>query len=209
VWAQSFPLLSAARDVPEFVRDAVRAGRHGVKAGRGFYDYEGQTAEDLLRERDRRLLGWLRERDRYRLGAATESAMMKRTKIAAPEFGLRTGAFSNAYCVEVGDAVIIHTAGHLAVDASGSVVGGADTARQAEHIYGVIENILRAAGATLDHVVKTTAYVSDIRDYPAVNEIRNKVFAGREPASTIVEVSKFVHPGAKIEIEAVAIRPRA
>jgi 2-iminobutanoate/2-iminopropanoate deaminase len=144
-----------------------------------------------------------------RLGAATESAMMKRTKIAAPEFGLRTGAFSNAYCVEVGDAVIIHTAGHLAVDASGSVVGGADTARQAEHIYGVIENILRAAGATLDHVVKTTAYMTDIRDYPAVNEIRNKVFAGREPASTIVEVSKFVHPGAKIEIEAVAIRPRA
>jgi 3-hydroxybutyryl-CoA dehydrogenase len=208
VWAQSFPLISASPDVPAFVGEAVSAGRHGLKSGRGFYDYQGQAAEDLLRERDRRLLRWLRERDRYRLGAATEPSM-RRTKIAAPEFGLRTGAFSNAYSVEVGDAVIIHTAGHLAVDASGVVVGSEDTARQAEHIYGVIEGILHAAGATLDHVVKTTAYLSDIRDYPAVNEVRNRVFAGREPASTIVEVSKFVHPGAKIEIEAVAIRPRA
>ena len=133
---------------------------------------------------------------------------MKRVKIAATEFGLRTGAFSNAYCVEVSDAVIIHVAGHLAVDADGNVVGGADTAKQAEHIYGVIERILTAAGASLDDVVKTTAYLTDIRDYPAVNAVRNRVFAGREPASTMVEVAKFVHPAAKIEIEAVAIRAR-
>ena len=68
--------------------------------------------------------------------------------------------------------------------------------------------LMLAPGATLDHVVKTTAYLSDIRDYPAVNEVRNRVFAGREPASTMVEVTKFVHPAAKIEIDAVAIRPR-
>jgi enamine deaminase RidA (YjgF/YER057c/UK114 family) len=38
--------------------------------------------------------------------------------------------------------------------------------------------------------------------------VRNTVFAGREPASTMVEVTKLVHPLAKIEIEAVAIRAR-
>jgi 2-iminobutanoate/2-iminopropanoate deaminase len=202
-----FPEISAVREVPPVVRRAVAGGALGLKAGRGFHDYSGRPAEELLRERDRRLLLWLRERDRYRLGAPAETSM-KRTKIAGPEFGLRTGAFSNAYCVEVGDAVIIHIAGHLAVDAAGDVVGGADTAKQAEHIYGVIQRILATAGATLDHVVKTTAYLSDIRDYPAVNEVRNRVFAGREPASTMVEVTKFVHPAAKIEIDAVAIRPR-
>jgi 3-hydroxybutyryl-CoA dehydrogenase len=207
VWAQMFPEISAVREVPPVVRRAVAGGALGLKAGRGFHDYSGRPAEELLRERDRRLLLWLRERDRYRLGAPAETSM-KRTKIAGPEFGLRTGAFSNAYCVEVGDAVIIHIAGHLAVDAAGDVVGGADTAKQAEHIYGVIQRILATAGATLDHVVKTTAYLSDIRDYPAVNEVRNRVFAGREPASTMVEVTKFVHPAAKIEIDAVAIRPR-
>ena len=207
VWTQMFPEISAAREVPSAVRRAVADGALGLKSGRGFYEYGGRPAEELLRDRDRRLLLWLRERHRYRLGAPAESTM-KRTKIAAPEFGLRTGAFSNGYCVEVGDAVVIHVAGHLAVDAAGNVVGGADTARQAAHIYGVIERVLAAAGATLDHVVKTTAYLSDIRDYPAVNEVRNRIFAGREPASTMVEVTKFVHPEAKIEIEAVAIRPR-
>lgn len=131
---------------------------------------------------------------------------MERRKIAGPQFGTRTGAFSNGYVVDLGTATIVYTAGHLAVDANGQIVGGSDAARQAEHIYGVLETILAEAGATLDDVVKTTAYLTDIRDYPAVNEVRNRVFAGREPASTIVEAPKLVHPLAKIEIELVAIR---
>lgn len=133
---------------------------------------------------------------------------MKRRRIAGPQFGRRTGAFSNGYVVDLGTAEAIYTAGHLAVDAEGRVVGGTDTARQAEYVYGVLEGILRAAGASLDDVVKTTAFLTDIRDYPGVNEVRNRVFAGREPASTIVEVTKLVHPDAKIEIELVAIRTK-
>jgi len=119
---------------------------------------------------------------------------------------MRTGAFSNGYVVDLGAAELIHTAGHLAVDGAGRVVGGADTAQQAEYVYGVLEGILRAAGASLDDVVKTTAYLTDIRDYPRVNEVRNRVFAGREPASTIVGVTRLVHPDARIEIELVAVR---
>lgn len=226
VWTQMFPEISAAREIPSSVRSAVDAGALGLKSGRGFYDYRDRPADALLRERDRRLLQWLRERDRYRVGSSTSASGAapapppaaaapstgavdrRRAKIAGPEFGMRTGAFSNGYSVEVGDATIIHVAGHLAVAADGTVVGGSDTARQAEYIYGVIESILKAGGATLDDVVKTTAYLTDIRDYPAVNVVRNRVFAGREPASTMVEVTKLVHPLTKIEIEAVAIRHR-
>jgi len=131
---------------------------------------------------------------------------MPRTRITKKEFGLRTGAFSHGYCVDVGTAVAIYTAGQLAVDAEGHIVGGEDAARQTEHIYAVLAGILREAGASLDDVVKTTAYLTDIRDYPRVNEVRNRVFAGREPASTIIEVSKLVHPAAKVEIEAIALR---
>jgi 2-iminobutanoate/2-iminopropanoate deaminase len=72
----------------------------------------------------------------------------------------------------------------------------------------VLEGILHETGASVDDVVKTTAYLTDIRDYPRLNEVRNRVFAGREPASTVVEVSKLVHPAAEVEIEAVAIRTR-
>jgi len=217
VWTQMFPEISAAREIPPTVRRAVAEGAFGLKSGRGFYDYRGRSADALLRERDRRLLRWLRERGRYRQAPSASAAAPpppasagtgRRAKIAGPEFGMRTGAFSNGYSVEVGDATIIHVAGHLAVDADGTIVGGSDSARQAEFIYGVIERILKAAGATLDDVVKTTAFLTDIRDYPAVNVVRNTVFAGREPASTMVEVTKLVHALAKIEIEAVAIHHR-
>jgi 3-hydroxybutyryl-CoA dehydrogenase len=207
VWDHSFPLLASSTEAGATVRQAVAHGALGLKAGRGFHDWHGRSAGELVEERDRRLLRWLRERARYRLRGTSEVSM-KRRKIAGPEFGFRTGAFSNAYVVDLGAADAVYTAGHLAVDAAGNLIGGPDAARQAEFIYGVIERILDAAGASLDDVVKTTAYLTDIRDYAAVNEIRNRVFAGREPASTIVEVSKLVHPGAKIEIEAVAIRTK-
>lgn len=133
---------------------------------------------------------------------------MKRRKISGPQLGTRTGAFSNGYVVDLGLAEMIFTAGHLATDAQGQIVGGSDTAKQAEFIYGILEKILSEAGASLGDVVKTTAYLTDIRDYPAVNEVRNRVFAGREPVSTIVEAPKLVHPLAKIEIELIAIRAK-
>ena len=59
-----------------------------------------------------------------------------------------------------------------------------------------------------DRAVQVLGGHGYIRDYPVVNQVRNRVFAGREPASTMVEVTKFVHPLARIEIEAVAIRAR-
>jgi 3-hydroxybutyryl-CoA dehydrogenase len=207
VWQHMFPLISGAPDVPAAVRQKVAGGALGLKSGRGFHDYGGREPDALLRERDRRLLRWLHDRNRYRVGGPEETSVT-RTRIAKREFGLRTGAFSHGYCVDVGSALAIYTAGQLAVDADGHIAGGEDAARQAEHIYGVLEGILREAGASLDDVVKTTAYLTDIRDYPRVNEVRNRVFANREPASTIVEVSKLVHPAAKVEIEAIAIRTK-
>jgi 3-hydroxybutyryl-CoA dehydrogenase len=68
VWEHMFPLLACPREVPPSVRQRVAEGALGVKAGRGFHDYGADAASSLLVERDRRLLRWLRERDRYRLG---------------------------------------------------------------------------------------------------------------------------------------------
>jgi 3-hydroxybutyryl-CoA dehydrogenase len=76
VWAQMFPEISAAREVPASVRRAVADGAFGLKSGRGFYEYRGRPADELLRERDRRLLLWLRERDRYRLGGGGETTIV-------------------------------------------------------------------------------------------------------------------------------------
>ena len=68
VWEHQFPLIAATQEVPPSFRQRVADGATGVKSGRGFYDYGAGTTDALLAERDRRLLRWLRERARYRLG---------------------------------------------------------------------------------------------------------------------------------------------
>ncbi|MBI2880034.1 MAG: hypothetical protein HYY21_00495, partial [Candidatus Tectomicrobia bacterium] len=74
VWESMFPEISAARDVPPAVREMVRRGDQGLKSGKGFYDYTGRSREDLLRERDEKLLLWLKERDRFRLSMFADPA---------------------------------------------------------------------------------------------------------------------------------------
>ena len=67
VWSSVFPHLSAATAPPPLVQDWVREGRVGLKAGRGFYDYTGQSREALLEQRDAKLVQWLADRQRYQL----------------------------------------------------------------------------------------------------------------------------------------------
>ena len=72
VWESMFPEISDTKEVPAVVRDMVDGGVLGLKSGTGFYNYAGQSREELLRERDEKLLLWLKERDRYRLSMFAE-----------------------------------------------------------------------------------------------------------------------------------------
>ena len=65
--------------------------------------------------------------------------------------------------------------------------------------------VLAAAGATFADVVKVNVYLTDIADRPRINPVRQEIFGDVRPASTLVEVSALAVPGAKIEIEAVAL----
>jgi len=67
--------------------------------------------------------------------------------------------------------------------------------------------VLAAAGATFADVVKVTVYLTDIADRVRINPVRQEVFGEARPASTLVEVSALAVPGAKLEIEAVALVP--
>ena len=53
-----------------------------------------------------------------------------------------------------------------------------------------------------------TLYLTDVNDRPLVNPVRQEVFGDTRPASTLVEISALVIPGAKIEVEAIAVVPR-
>ena len=66
-----------------------------------------------------------------------------------------------------------------------------------------VENVLKAAGSDLDHVVQMTIYVSDMELWAQVNETYSKVMGEHRPARAIVPV-KDLHFGTKIEVQAIA-----
>lgn len=131
---------------------------------------------------------------------------MKKTKINSSEFAQRMGAYSHGYKIETGDMEMIFTTGQIAVDKEGKVLYPDDIEKQTEFVYQSLEKILNQAGATLDDVVKTTVFLTDINDFSKVSPIRNKYFKNAEPVSTLVEVSKLVKDGCRIEIEVVAVK---
>lgn len=131
---------------------------------------------------------------------------MNKTKINSNEFAQRLGAYSHGYKVEIGDTVLIFTTGQIALDKDGNVLYPDDPAKQAEFIYESLQKILSEAGASLDDVVKTTVFLTNMKDFPEISKIRNKYFKDAEPVSTLVEVSKLVKEGCKIEIEAIAVK---
>jgi 2-iminobutanoate/2-iminopropanoate deaminase len=102
----------------------------------------------------------------------------------------------------------IWISGMLALDKTGALIGGDDVIAQAERVHENIEAVLAKAGATFDDVVKVTVYLLRIEDRAAVNTVRQRFFGDSRPASTLVEVTAFVIPGALVEIDAVARQPR-
>ena len=78
---------------------------------------------------------------------------------------------------------------------------------QTEKAVDNIEMILKAGQASLSDVVKVTVYVTDIADRVRINPVRQELFGDARPASTLVEVSALAIPGAKLEVEAVALVP--
>ncbi|MGB2952185.1 MAG: RidA family protein [Gaiellaceae bacterium] len=110
-----------------------------------------------------------------------------------------------AHAVRAGDLVFI--SGCVPVDAEGLLVGGGDVVAQARQVFRNIEAVLTAAGASFADVAKVTVYLTSVEDRPKINPVRQEFFGEARPASTLVEVSRLAIPGAKIEVEAVAVLP--
>jgi 2-iminobutanoate/2-iminopropanoate deaminase len=107
--------------------------------------------------------------------------------------------------VRAGDLLFV--SGYVPVDGEGRLVGGDDVVAQARQVLANVGAVLAAAGATFADVVKVTVYLTDIADRAAINPVRQEIFGESRPASTLVEVSALAIPGAKLEIDAVALIP--
>jgi reactive intermediate/imine deaminase len=102
---------------------------------------------------------------------------------------------------------LLFVSGCVPVDAGGALVGGDDVVAQARRTFENVGAVLRAAGAGFADVVKVTIYLTAIDDRPLINPVRQELFGDARPASTLVEVSALAIPGARIEVEAVALVP--
>jgi 2-iminobutanoate/2-iminopropanoate deaminase len=75
---------------------------------------------------------------------------------------------------------------------------------QARHIFSRIERIIKAAGGTMDNLVKMTIFLVNIKNNTEVWRARREFFSGDFPASTLVEVRSLAGAEVLVEIEAVA-----
>jgi 2-iminobutanoate/2-iminopropanoate deaminase len=109
--------------------------------------------------------------------------------------------------VTVGRFVFV--SGCVASDATGKIVGGKDVVAQARQVHENLKRCLAAAGASFADVCKVTVFVKNIADREKINIARKEYFGASRPASTLVEVSRFVGDDVLLEIECVAVRPEA
>ena len=100
----------------------------------------------------------------------------------------------------------VATAGQVALDDAGKLVGPGDFEAQARQVFANLARALAAAGASFADVIKLNYYVTDISQLPVVRAIRDEyVDTARPPASTAVQVPALAMPDLMIEIEAWAI----
>ncbi|MEW6030709.1 MAG: RidA family protein [Chloroflexota bacterium] len=100
---------------------------------------------------------------------------------------------------------VIEVAGTTALDEAGNLVGPNDAYEQARYAIAKIERALNAAGASLEDVIRTRIFVTDISRWEQVGRAHGEFFKTIKPASTMVEIKALVSPEMLVEIEATAI----
>ncbi len=98
---------------------------------------------------------------------------------------------------------LIFTAGQLGIDPQTGEFAGDDVAAQTRQAMENLRAVLQAAGADLEHVVKTTIFVADMQDFGTVNEVYGACFADAPPARSTVQVAALPL-GGRVEIEMIA-----
>jgi 2-iminobutanoate/2-iminopropanoate deaminase len=100
---------------------------------------------------------------------------------------------------------MIFCSGQIPLDPqTGELTGAGDVKLETHRVMQNLKAVLEAAGASLDAVVKTTIYLTDLQSFALVNEVYASYFTGTAPARATVQVAGLPR-GAQVEIDAVAI----
>jgi 2-iminobutanoate/2-iminopropanoate deaminase len=114
------------------------------------------------------------------------------------------GPYSQA--IKVRGSTLIFCSGQIGIDPQTGNLVGTTAAEQAGRVLENLKAVIEAAGAHLSDVVKTTMYLTDMSDFPAVNEVYATYFTANPPARATLE-ARQLPKGAKVEIDAIAVLP--
>jgi 2-iminobutanoate/2-iminopropanoate deaminase len=123
-----------------------------------------------------------------------------RTPVKTDKAPSAIGPYSQA--IKAGGFVF--ASGQIAIDPqTGEFISGS-VAEQTEQVMKNLSALLQASGSSLAHVVKTTVFLADMKDFPVMNEVYAKFFTSEPPARATVAAAGLPRD-ARVEIEAVAL----
>jgi enamine deaminase RidA (YjgF/YER057c/UK114 family) len=105
----------------------------------------------------------------------------------------------------VGAGSFVAVAGTAPLDAEGRTVAPGDAEAQARRCFEIVARALEDVGAGLADVVRTRILLTRIEDWEAVARVHGEFFRGAPPASTIMQVARFIDPDWLVEVEADAV----
>ncbi|WP_128377201.1 RidA family protein [Streptomyces cavernae] len=128
---------------------------------------------------------------------------MPKQEVISPQLAVPNGHFAQATVIETSGRLLF-ISGMTARAKDGTVTGVGDITAQTHQVCRNLQAAVEAAGGTLDDIARVDVYVRNMEDFDAIHAVRRQYFTGVAPASTMVEVSKFVNKDYLIEINAIA-----
>ncbi len=123
-----------------------------------------------------------------------------REAVSTPAAPAAIGPYSQA--IRAGNLLFL--SGQIPLDpATGAMVDG-DVAAQTRQVFQNLGEILKAAGATFDHVVRTTVYLADMNDFPQMNEVYGTYFSAPAPARATIQAARLPRDS-RVEIDLIAV----
>lgn len=130
----------------------------------------------------------------------TDAQSARKRAVETPDAPKAIGPYSQAIVVDG----VVYTAGQIAIDLRSGLLISGGIEEQTEQVLKNLEAVLKAAGSSLDDVVKTTIILSDIGDFAKMNEVYGKRLSAPFPARSTLEAARLPRD-ARIMIEAVAL----